>query len=192
MSCFQLTSPSAICDRMKEQKPSRLVDVRGLDEFAAMHVEGAVCTPLPRLLDAASTWPPDEEVLLICHSGQRAREAAVQLAEAGFERLSVVEGGTQACAKAGVPVVRGKKRIPIQRQVMIIAGLLVLAGLSLAYLHPAFVAVSWFVSAGLVFAGTSGICPMARVLAMAPWNKTDTGKGAGQAGASCSAAGGCS
>ena len=46
-----------------------------------------------------------------------------------------------ACVAAGLPVVRGKKTISLERQVRIAAGSLVLLGILLAWLvHPGFVA----------------------------------------------------
>ena len=60
----------------------------------------------------------------------------------------------------------------MNRQVQIGAGSLVLAGALLAWLvDPAFHALSAFVGAGLVFAGVSGFCGMAKLLALLPWNR---------------------
>ncbi|MGN6517393.1 MAG: YgaP-like transmembrane domain, partial [Rhizomicrobium sp.] len=54
-------------------------------------------------------------------------------------------------------------------------GSLVLLGLFLAVtISPWFVALSGFVGAGLVFAGISGWCGMARVLSIMPWNRLAT------------------
>ena len=58
------------------------------------------------------------------------------------------------------------------RQVQIAAGSLVLLGVLLgAFVAPAFYALSGFVGAGLLFAGASGFCGMARLLAAMPWNR---------------------
>jgi len=58
------------------------------------------------------------------------------------------------------------------RQVQIAAGSLVLAGVVIAAtLSPYGVLLSGFVGAGLVFAGVSGFCSMARLLAWMPWNR---------------------
>jgi hypothetical protein len=40
-----------------------------------------------------------------------------------------------------------------------------------ALVAPGFYALSGFVGAGLLFAGVSGFCGMARLLAVMPWNK---------------------
>ena len=51
-----------------------------------------------------------------------------------------VEGGTLACAEAGLPVVRGKKAISLERQVRIAAGALVLLGAVLGAVAGAWLA----------------------------------------------------
>ncbi len=85
----------------------------------------------------------------------------------------VLEGGVDAWAAAGLPVDEDKKQpIEIMRQVQIAAGGLVLAGVVLGLLvHPVFFGLSAFVGAGLAFAGLTGFCGMARLLASAPWNR---------------------
>ena len=84
----------------------------------------------------------------------------------------VVEGGTEAWIAAGLPVSRGvAKVISLERQVRIVAGTLVLTGVLLAYfVHPAFVGISAFVGAGLIFAGVTDWCGMGLLLAKLPWN----------------------
>ena len=83
-----------------------------------------------------------------------------------------VEGGTLAWAEAGLPVVRGKRAISLERQVRIAAGSLVLLGAILGWMvHPVFVGVSAFIGAGLVFAGITDTCGMGLLLARMPWNR---------------------
>jgi rhodanese-related sulfurtransferase len=61
----------------------------------------------------------------------------------------------------------------MMRQVQIVAGSLVLIGVCLGWLvAPGFFALSAFVGAGLTFAGISGFCGMAKLLALLPWNRT--------------------
>ena len=83
-----------------------------------------------------------------------------------------VEGGTLACVESGLPVVRGMKAISLERQVRIASGLLVLLGALLGWLvHPAFIGLSAFIGAGLVFAGVTDTCGMGMLLARMPWNQ---------------------
>lgn len=85
----------------------------------------------------------------------------------------MVEGGTLAWEAAGFPVERGESRvISLERQVRIGAGALVVSGVLLArFVHPAFLWLSGFVGAGLVFAGVTDTCGMGMLLAKAPWNQ---------------------
>jgi hypothetical protein len=53
-----------------------------------------------------------------------------------------------------------------------VAGSLVLLGVILSQtVAPGWIWLSGFVGAGLTFAGISGFCGMARLLAAMPWNK---------------------
>jgi rhodanese-related sulfurtransferase len=83
-----------------------------------------------------------------------------------------VEGGTLAWDQAGLPVVRGRRTISLERQVRICAGFMALTGGVLAMLvHPWFAGLSAFVGAGLMFAGITDTCGMALILARMPWNQ---------------------
>ncbi len=84
--------------------------------------------------------------------------------------------------RRGLPVARGPKAVSLERQVRIAAGSLVLLGAALgAFVHPAFVGLSAFVGAGLLFAGVTDTCGMGMALARMPWNRR------GQDAASCPA-----
>ena len=76
-------------------------------------------------------------------------------------------GGLERWQREGLPVERqAGAPLPLMRQVQIAAGSLVLLGLIGSHLWAAaWIGVSWFVGAGLVFAGVSGFCGMARLLA---------------------------
>ena len=94
--------------------------------------------------------------------------AAVQPAQA-----KVMQGGINGWKKAGFNTVVDKKQpFPLMRQVQIAAGSLVLGGTLLGlFAAPGFFAVPLFVGCGLIFAGVSGWCGMAKLLAVMPWNK---------------------
>jgi len=85
----------------------------------------------------------------------------------------MLAGGVDGWAAAGLPLVENRKApLELMRQVQIVAGSLVLAGVILGFLvHPGFFGLSAFVGAGLTFAGATGFCGMARLLALAPWNR---------------------
>lgn len=83
----------------------------------------------------------------------------------------MLEGGVDAWEKAGLPVERTPGPLPMFRQIQIGAGGLVLLGVvGSAVWHPMFW-LSAFVGAGLVFAGITGHCGLAMLLARMPWNQ---------------------
>ena len=162
-------APHDLHARISGGQPCRLVDVRTPAEHRAQHVTGVHLLPLDQL-DPAKLPAGDGPIFLLCQSGGRATRAADQLRAAGVT-CCVVEGGTKAWAAAGLPVTLGKGAISIERQVRIAAGLLVLTGAALAFfIHPAYVAISAFVGAGLTFAGITDWCGMGLLLARMPWN----------------------
>ena len=85
-----------------------------------------------------------------------------------------------AWAEAGLPVVRGGTGIPLERQVRIAAGLLVLVGVLLGWLvNPGFYGLSAFVGAGLIYAGVTNRCGMGLLLARMPWNRSQNASSCG-------------
>lgn len=166
---------------------TELIDVRSASEFAAGHLPGAVNIPLEQIELRTSDLAMDRPIVLVCQGGTRARMAEELLVGRGRE-LIVLEGGTKAWIDAGNPVVRSTvARWALERQVRLIAGLLVITGVLLGVLvSDWWLGLSAFVGCGLVFAGFTGLCPMGEALARLPWNRTKAA-GAGQqaAGVSC-------
>ena len=148
-----------------------LIDIRQPDEHARERIAGALNLPLDRLSKDSA---PGDVLIFHCRSGMRTAQAAGALAEAADGRdCYIVEGGIDGWGKAGQPVetVSGAP-IAMQRQVMIAAGSLVLLGTLMALLvAPGWIWLAFVVGAGLTFAGVSGYCGMAHVLAMMPWNR---------------------
>jgi rhodanese-related sulfurtransferase len=149
----------------------KVIDVREPMEYAAGHIAGSLNVPLGRISQADLPRGP---LVLVCHSGNRSAQALAQLMQQGHPRpLTELEGGLPAWQQAGLPVRKLRNApLPLMRQVQIAAGSLVLLGLILGtWVAPAWILLSWFVGAGLVFAGVSGFCGMARLLAAMPWNR---------------------
>ena len=157
-----------------------LIDVRTPVEFREIHAQNAVNVPLdtidPKAIAAKRNGRGDQPIYLICKSGNRSSKAAQKFIDAGVENVVSVDGGTTAWADAGLPVVRGKKAISLERQVRIAAGFLVLLGAVLGFfVHPYFIGISAFVGAGLMFAGITDTCGMGMMLAKMPWNQCGGG-----------------
>ena len=72
-----------------------LVDVREVEEFDALHLEGARNLPLSRLPDIYDQLDKDQSHYVICKSGMRSARACQFLAEQGYEVINV-QGGMMA------------------------------------------------------------------------------------------------
>jgi rhodanese-related sulfurtransferase len=157
-----------------------IVDVREADEYARERIPGAISRPLSKLSEAE--MPAAQALIFHCKSGARTSGAAGRLAAKVGDTCDayIVEGGLTALSKAGHPVERSPNQpIEMQRQVQIGAGGLVFAGTMLGLLaSPVFFAIPAFVGAGLVFAGVTGFCGMAKLLVHAPWNRSGLKAGA--------------
>jgi rhodanese-related sulfurtransferase len=172
MTNLQTISPIRAAELVREG--AVLIDIREADEHAREHIPRARHHALSRI-DAESPIRNDDEVLVFhCRSGARTKGNAVRLAAASQNcETYILEGGLDAWKKAGLPVTLDRSQpIDIMRQVQVAAGSLVLLGVVLGVLvEPGFYVLSGFVGAGLIFAGVTGFCGMARLLAFMPWNR---------------------
>lgn len=146
-----------------------LVDIRSADEYARTHIPCARNIPinyLARIDDAP-------EVIFHCKSGMSTSAHAAALAASTDAPVFLLDGGLDAWQKAGLDCrVNRKAPLEIMRQVLIVAGTLVLSGVLLGLtVAPVWFGLSAFVGAGLLFAGITGWCGMARLLALMPWNR---------------------
>lgn len=159
---------------------AQLVDVRMPTEYREVHADGAKNYPLdalnPKSIFESRNGSSGEPLYVICKSGGRSTKAVQKFLDAGYDNVVNVEGGTTAWVEAGLPVVRGKKAMSLERQVRILAGFLALLGAVLGFaLHPFFHGLSGFIGAGLMFAGITDTCGMGMMLSKMPWNKCDAG-----------------
>lgn len=165
-------SPRQLHDLVEAGTPVDLIDVRTPVEFREAHLSFARNVPLDQLDAANLASPTNGPLYVICRTGNRASQACGKLLAAGHGHVVNVEGGTQAWDQAGLPIVRGKKAISLERQVRIAAGSLVLVGAVLGFfVSPYWIGLSAFVGAGLVFAGITDTCGMGMLLARMPWNQ---------------------
>lgn len=172
-------SPQHVNAFRSQGKEVNLIDVRTPAEYRAGHASGATLLPLDDLktepLAAQVQFPSgeqDQTLYLICQSGSRARQAAERLAEAGHRNLALVEGGTEAWEQAGLPMQRCGNAISLERQVQIAIGVLLVLKVLFGFtVHELFFAATALIGAGLIVAGTTRWCGLARLLALMPWNR---------------------
>ncbi len=151
-----------------------VVDVREPVEFHSEKLKGSKNKPLSALGKTAIDLSKHQNIYLMCRSGNRASQAAEKLESLGYQNVLVIEGGLEECKREGIAVETGRAKVwALDRQVRFAAGALVLLGIFLSWaLHPAFIGLSLFVGAGLVFSGVTNTCGMGMLLAKMPWNQT--------------------
>jgi rhodanese-related sulfurtransferase len=187
---------------------ARLIDVREPDEHRRERIDGATLIPGGSITvdqisaggsGGAGGGSDGVVSILHCRSGRRSLEAAQKLARAGHAGAASMKGGIEAWKAAGLPTtVDAKAPMPIMQQTQVVIGACVLASvLAGVFWNPWALIVAGFMACGLLFAGLSGTCGLAVVLAKMPWNKAPaTSIGAqptanrGKPG-SCCGVGGC-
>ena len=150
------------------------VDIRSAAEYRREHIAEAVCIPAAELAVKPDAAANADTLVFYCLSGMRTAQAAATLAAAANGRTAyILDGGLQAWKKAGLPTIADRSApLDIMRQVQIGAGSLVLLGIiGGAFLSPALYWLAAFVGAGLLTAGLTGFCGMAKILARMPWNR---------------------
>lgn len=175
-------SPKQLNERIQAGEQVDLIDVRTPVEFREVHVHVARNVPLDQLdcEKLIGNRKEDSPLYVICRSGSRGKQACEKILAAGCANVINVEGGTLAWDQAGLPVIRGKKMMSLERQVRIAAGFLVFTGAVLSILvHPYWIGLAAFVGAGLMFAGITDTCGMGMVLARMPWNQVPKSESTG-------------
>lgn len=149
-----------------------LVDIRDTDEHARERIEQAQHVPMA-LLSSQGLASEAKAVIFHCRSGNRTKVNAATLDRCTNCEVYFLEGGLDAWKQSGLPVLKDAKQpLELQRQVQIGAGSMILLGVLLgSLLSPAWYALSGFVGAGLIMAGVTGFCGLARLLMKMPWNK---------------------
>lgn len=98
--------PTLDVQTLSTKQPMTLIDVREPDEYREGHAPEARLMPLGEVGDRFGELPIQGPVYVICASGRRSAKAAEAMREHGIDAVSV-EGGTQAWAAAGLPIVTG-------------------------------------------------------------------------------------
>ncbi|OAH15000.1 rhodanese-like domain-containing protein [Streptomyces jeddahensis] len=158
-----------------------VIDVRTAGEFASGHLPGALNIPLDQLsraLPAIKEAAEGGEILVVCASGARSENACTTLAGHGVTAATLT-GGTIAWAEGGHELHRPEDKPRavwgMERQVRFTAGTIVLIGLLLGLLHPAWQLLSAGIACGLIFSALTNTCGMAAVLAKLPHNRPRPG-----------------
>ena len=163
----------SVADRMRRNENVRILDVRTPAEYESVHIPGSYNVPLDTLAEHAEELHRhlDEPVVLVCRSGNRAAQAEQRLAAAGMANVKVLDGGMIAWQSAKGAVNRGHQRWSLERQVRLVAGGLILAGIVGSLAVPWLKYASGAIGAGLTVAALTDTCAMGDLLSKLPYNR---------------------
>ena len=173
-----MTTPVTIDSRELKQRltapvPPRVLDVRTPGEFETAHIAGAYNVPLDLLREHRDEIIQhlDDEVVLVCRSGQRAAQAEETLRAVGLANVHILDGGITAWQAQGFGVNRGAQRWDLERQVRLVAGSIVLTSVLGSLVVPKLKWLAAGVGGGLTFAALSNTCAMGMLLSKLPYNR---------------------
>ena len=156
-----------------------LIDVREAEEFKAEHIAYAMSVPLSSLEGGFETLdiPISKTILFQCLKGTRGQMACERIQGLGACQNQIVniEGGIESWKEQGLPVIgaaSASPQISIFRQVQIIAGFLIALFVLIGFMGITITFVlAGIIGGALFFAGLTGWCGLAIILAKMPWNK---------------------
>lgn len=165
--------PSTVIDWMRDPDAVTVLDVRSPAEFETRHIAGSYNLPLDLVGEHAAQLAArlDRQVVLVCQSGVRASQAHQRLAGTGMDNLHVLRSGVAGYAAAGGHVVNGRPRWALERQVRLVAGGLVLAGVVASRWTPKAALLAGGIGAGLTASALTDTCTMGRLLSALPYNR---------------------
>lgn len=169
------TVDSVTLKRWMETGEAVVVDVREPAEHAAEKIEGATLLPLGSINQNTLPQTQGKKLVIHCRSGKRGTHACEKLlAEDPNLEVYNLEGGISAWGATGYQVTTsGKFFLPLDRQIQLTIGLLLITASLLGYFFtPAWFFLTGFIGAGLTMAGLTGFCGLAMVMARMPWNQT--------------------
>ena len=176
-----MTAPATIDSRdlnelLTSVAPPRVVDVRTSGEFQTAHIAGAYNVPLDLLREHRDEVIAhlDQQVVLVCRSGQRAAQAEQTLRTAGLDNVHILEGGITAWQAEGFAVSRGAQRWDLECQVRLVAGSVVLISILGSLAVPKLKWLAAGVGAGLAGAALTDTCAMGMALSKLPYNRGAT------------------
>jgi rhodanese-related sulfurtransferase len=165
-------------DLLESSAPPRVLDVRTPAEFETAHINGSYNVPLDVLdkhgAEVAQHLDQDDDVVLVCRSGQRSTKAAELLRNEGLTSGRVLDKGIADWEGRGFVVDRGVERWELERQVRLVAGSIVLSSVVGSVAVPRLKWLAAAIGAGLTYAAISNTCAMGTALSKLPYNRGAT------------------
>lgn len=159
--------------QLLDNKEAILIDVRESAEHRGGHIENSHLIPLDDI--SIDKLPSKSKPIIIhCHSGKRSMMACEKLlAQDPSLEVYSLDGGIVAWQKENFDIKKLETAIlPLDQQTQLAVGILTLSGVLMGYfVHNIFYIIPGFTGLGLIFAGITGWCGMAKLLAKMSWNR---------------------
>ncbi len=84
------------------------VDVRENNEWDEVHIPNTTHIPLGELARRQKELPKDQQIVVVCRSGNRSQTGRDILLDAGFTDVTSMAGGVKSWSTAGYPTVTGE------------------------------------------------------------------------------------
>ncbi len=88
----------------KYQEGTFVLDVRTQEEWDEYHAPNTTLISLDQLPTRVDELPQDQEIVVICRSGNRSQVGRDILLDAGFDQVTSSAGGLKAWSAAGYPI----------------------------------------------------------------------------------------
>lgn len=104
MSSVKQLQPLELKKKLDNGEDIFLLDVREDWEFSLASIEGSENFSMSEVVDRQQEFAFEEEIVVICHYGERSQFAAQELAECGFNVYNLI-GGIDAWSQVVDPTV---------------------------------------------------------------------------------------
>jgi rhodanese-related sulfurtransferase len=91
----------------KRDQGAFILDVRTPEEWEQFHIPNSTLIPLDELEARVAEVPSDQEVVVVCRSGNRSQQGRDILKSAGFTQVSSMAGGVTEWQSQGYPTETG-------------------------------------------------------------------------------------
>jgi rhodanese-related sulfurtransferase len=150
-----------------------IIDIRNPNEHAKEHICNSINIPLEQLKQTDPNQWQDQIVIFHCKSGTRTKNAESIINRFNTRQSYCLSGGIEQWKKCGLKIeVNSAAPLDIMRQVQITIGILILLSVILAYFVSGyFIILTLIAGCGLLLAGITGQCLLAKLLMSLPYNK---------------------
>lgn len=84
-----------------------ILDVREPSEWNEAHIPDSTLIPLGQLPSRLAEVPKNQQIIVVCRSGNRSQTGRDILLQAGFENVTSLSGGLRAWQTASNPITKG-------------------------------------------------------------------------------------